>query len=118
MKTIRQLVNRIEKAYQHDIENDSHPTDEELEFYGRCNPDSWATVMMVAQTENYQCILSKLRKKDVLMDMGAGDLRLALKATEKCQKVYAVELCPYTVYRSLQIIGYSMPPNLIVTCAD
>ena len=68
--------------------------------------------------ECYPFVLENLNSNDVVLDLGAGDLRLDILMAEKVKKVYAVEVNPILVGRALQIIGYDMPRNLIVVCAN
>ncbi|MGQ9680485.1 MAG: hypothetical protein ACUVV4_06950 [Candidatus Bathyarchaeia archaeon] len=55
---------------------------------------------------------------DVVLDLGVGDLRLDILMTERAKKVYAVEVNPILVGRVLQVIGYDLPRNLIIICAN
>jgi len=68
--------------------------------------------------ECYPFVLENLNSNDVVLDLGAGDLRLDILMAEKVKKVYAVEVNPILVGRALQIIGYDMPRNLIVICSN
>jgi len=122
MRTIPEIIKQIEKHYQkvsnEEEYEDGGPDEESIEFFNKDRVGTYHTVMYVPQKENYKDALSKLKKDDVLIDMGAGDLRFALMASERCKKVYAVEMCPKTVGDALNIIGYALPRNLIVICAD
>jgi len=68
--------------------------------------------------ECYSFVLENLNSGDVVLDVGAGDLRLDVLMAEKVKKVYAIEVNPILVARALQIIGYDLPRNLIVICAN
>lgn len=68
--------------------------------------------------ETYEAVLSHIRPEDVVLDIGAGDLRLALRLTEEVQRVVAVEVNPVVVAQALDIIGLDLPPNLHVVCAN
>lgn len=68
--------------------------------------------------EFYPFVLENLDPDDVVLDLGAGDLRLDILMAERVKKVYAVEVNPILVGRALQIIGYDLPRNLIVICAN
>jgi SAM-dependent methyltransferase len=66
----------------------------------------------------YNAVLSHIAPEDVVLDIGAGDLRLALQAAERTQKVYAVEVNPLLVAQALAIIGLDLPRNLHVICSN
>ncbi|MEM2996702.1 MAG: class I SAM-dependent methyltransferase, partial [Candidatus Bathyarchaeia archaeon] len=68
--------------------------------------------------EFYPFVLENLDPDDVVLDLGAGDLRLDILMAERVKKVYAVEVNPILLGRALQIIGYDLPRNLIVICAN
>lgn len=68
--------------------------------------------------EFYPFVLENLEPDDVVLDLGAGDLRLDILMAERVKKVYAVEVNPILVGRALQVIGYDLPRNLIVICAN
>ncbi len=71
-------------------------------------PESWL----------YDKILDQLTEDDVVVDMGAGDLRLSLLMAEKVQKVYAVEINHEIISYALDEIGYDLPINLDVIVAN
>ncbi len=66
----------------------------------------------------YLQVLQKIRKEDIVLDIGAGDLRLALRMAEQAQRVYAVEVNPLVVGAALQTIGFHLPRNVQVVCAN
>jgi len=68
--------------------------------------------------ETYQAVLSHVSPEDVVLEIGAGDLRLALRLTEGAQRVVAVEVNPVVVAQALGIIGLDLPRNLHVVCAN
>ena len=117
-RDLNRLLKKLDKFYE-DWANhgEEEPTGTEIRFMKRFG-GSHATVMYVPQSENHLDMLRKLNKKDVLCDMGAGDLRFALQASQICKKVYAVEMNPITLADALKIIGYHLPPNLIAICCD
>ncbi len=98
-------------------DEDLIPSDEQLEFFkGRVG--GFNAVMYVPHAKTYDAMLDLLKPSDVICDMGAGDLRFAWRAAKKCKKVYAVEMCPMTLWRGMQVISWKMPRNLIPVCAD
>jgi len=115
---IETIIRKLEKHRLKEIDADRGPSDEEVRFFNGRVRCSGTAIMYVPHTENYEAMLGQLRSKDVVCDMGAGDLRFALLASMKCQKVYAIELNPCTIGNALTTIGYNMPHNLIVMCGD
>lgn len=115
---MRDIIEKLEKHRQEQMETEERPSKDGIKFYNIDRVGGFSAVMYVPHEENYQDMLSKLKKDDVLCDMGAGDLRFGLMACEKCRKVYAVELSPMILSAALRIIGYLIPRNLIPVCAD
>lgn len=74
--------------------------------------------MWVPHVEQYDEALAGVAPGDVVCDMGAGDLRFAVRACERASKVYAVEANPQAVALALDVLGYEVPRNLVVVCAD
>lgn len=68
--------------------------------------------------ETYSTVLSHVAPDDVVLEIGAGDLRLALRIAERARRVYALEVNPLVVGPALQIIGLRLPRNLHVVCAN
>lgn len=68
--------------------------------------------------DTYALVLQSLAKSDMALDLGAGDLRLALQMAERAWKVYAVEVNPLLVGAALSRIGFELPCNLHVICAN
>lgn len=68
--------------------------------------------------ETYEAVLSHIAPEDVVLDIGAGDLRLALRLTEQAERVYAVEVNPLILAQALEIIGLDLPRHLHVVCAN
>ena len=68
--------------------------------------------------ETYDFVLQSIGQDDVVIEIGAGDLRLALQLAERARRVYAVEVNPLLVGAALQAIGLALPRNLLVICAN
>lgn len=64
----------------------------------------------------YQQALSWLRPTDVVVDIGAGDLRLARRMANLCRKVYAIEWQEALIQKARQ--EAPLPENLIVRVDD
>lgn len=65
----------------------------------------------------YQAVLEQLQPDDVVLDIGAGDLRLARQMAAIVRKVYSIEINPEVLNQGLEH-GKPLPGNLIATCAD
>ena len=48
----------------------------------------------------YKSVLSQIRPDDIVLDIGAGDLRLARRMAAICRRVYAIEIQPALIRRS------------------
>jgi SAM-dependent methyltransferase len=68
--------------------------------------------------ETYNAVLDHVAADDVVLEIGAGDLRLALRIAERARRVHAVEVNPLVVGPALETIGLRLPRNLHVTCAN
>ena len=66
----------------------------------------------------YEAVLRDVGGGDRVLDLGAGDLRLALRMAERAERVYAVEVNPVVVAHALDGIGLDLPRNLHVICAN
>lgn len=68
--------------------------------------------------DTYTLVLSTIQDHDVVLDIGAGDLRLALQMAVRARQVYAVEVNPLLAGVALGEIGLDLPRNLHVICAN
>ena len=68
--------------------------------------------------EIYDAVLQNIEKADIVLDIGAGDLRLALRLAQRAKKVYAVEVNPSVLGLALEAIGFVLPRNLMAICAN
>jgi 16S rRNA A1518/A1519 N6-dimethyltransferase RsmA/KsgA/DIM1 with predicted DNA glycosylase/AP lyase activity len=81
------------------------------------SPTAWEAIFAPYDQPTYQAVLDQLGPDDVILDIGAGDLRLARQMARIVRKVYAVEITAGMLkqsYRSQR----ALPPNLIPICAD
>jgi 16S rRNA A1518/A1519 N6-dimethyltransferase RsmA/KsgA/DIM1 with predicted DNA glycosylase/AP lyase activity len=81
-------------------------------------PDAaWEALYAPYDQDIYQAVLDQLGPDEVIVDIGAGDLRLARQMAKIARKVYAVEI-------NVQVLGQAetardpLPANLIPVCAD
>ncbi len=77
----------------------------------------WEAMYAPYDQPTYQAVLDQLRPQDIILDIGAGDLRLARQMAEIVRKVYAVEINPHVLDRAKESPD-PLPDNLIAICAD
>jgi 16S rRNA A1518/A1519 N6-dimethyltransferase RsmA/KsgA/DIM1 with predicted DNA glycosylase/AP lyase activity len=77
----------------------------------------WETLFAPYDQGTYQTVLDHLRPDDVILDIGAGDLRLDRRMARIVQKVYAVEINPRALDQAMTL-SEPLPANLIPICAD
>lgn len=75
--------------------------------------DEWESRWAPYDEPTYQAVLSYIRPEDVVLDIGAGDLRLARRMAAMARHVYAIEMQP-----DLLAHQGPLPANLTVLCAD
>lgn len=78
----------------------------------------WEAWFSPYDEDTYQEVLDHVGPEDVVLEIGAGDLRLALRLAERARRVYAVEVNPLVVGPALDTIGWRLPRNLHVVCAN
>lgn len=66
--------------------------------------------------ETYRFALEAAHPDDVVIDIGAGDLRLALRMAALVRQVYAVERNPALVFQAAG--RQALPDNLVIVCSD
>ena len=77
----------------------------------------WEAIHAPYDQPIYQAVLDQLSPKDVILDIGAGDLRLARQMAAIARKVYAVEING-RVLNQASDPPFTFPANLIPICAD
>lgn len=77
--------------------------------------ERWEALWAPYDEPTYQLVLDYVRPDDVVLDIGAGDLRLTKRVAAIARRVYAIERDPAVLARSDR---GSWPANLIVICAD
>lgn len=75
----------------------------------------WEAAFAPYDAETYQFVVDRIRPHDVVLDIGAGDLRLARRLAAIAHRVYAVERDPGILSQSDRS---ARPANLIVVCED
>jgi hypothetical protein len=76
---------------------------------------AWEAMHAPYDQPTYQAVLDRIRPEDVILEIGAGDLRLSRQIALKARKVYAVEI-------NIQVLEQAgrdpLPANLIPIHAD
>jgi len=88
------------------------------DFAARHDLTDWEGWWSPYTEDDYRYVLDRVGPDDVVLDIGAGDLRLAVRLAEKVRRVYAVEVNPVVLGPALAAIGHAMPRNLVVICAN
>ncbi|HEY3476539.1 MAG TPA: hypothetical protein VGK56_18125, partial [Anaerolineales bacterium] len=78
---------------------------------------TWEAMHAPYDQPTYQAVLDRLRADDVILDIGAGDLRLARQMARIAQKVYAVEIDAQALEQA-DDLREPLPDNLIPIHAD
>jgi hypothetical protein len=71
----------------------------------------WEAAWAPYDETTYRAALELIRPDDVVLDIGAGDLRFARRAAAQARTVIAVE-------QRAELLTGSRPPNLLVICGD
>lgn len=74
----------------------------------------WEAAWSPYDEDTYRFVLGHVGPADVVLEIGAGDLRLARRLAAVARQVIAVEINPTVLTRDVQ----QRPPNLSVVCAD
>ncbi len=112
MRVLLQRLMDHDKAHRQQFQT-------ELEgFAVRHGLSDWESWYSSYDEETYQTVVDTARADDVVIDLGAGDLRLALRLSARVRRVYAIEVNPLLVAHSLGELGWDLPRNLHVLCAN
>ncbi|MGA9350641.1 MAG: rRNA adenine N-6-methyltransferase family protein [Anaerolineae bacterium] len=87
-------------------------------FAARHGLTDWEGWFNPYDEETYDLVLQNIDEHDTVIEIGAGDLRLALQLSERARRVYAVEVNPLLISAALQAIGFDLPRNLLAICAN
>ncbi len=87
-------------------------------FAAKHGLQDWEAWFAPYDNDVYKFVLERLRPDDVVLDIGAGDFRLALEASGRVRRVYAIEVHPELVVDFLRELGADLPRNLQVICAN
>jgi hypothetical protein len=88
------------------------------EVPSRLDAASWEMVWAPYDEGTYRSVLACFKPDDVVIEIGAGDLRLARRLAPIVAKVYAIEIQAPILEQSRQRLNSSLPDNLTVICGD
>jgi hypothetical protein len=75
----------------------------------------WEAAFAPYDEDTYRFVIERIGPQDVVLDIGAGDLRLACRLAAMAKRVYAIE-------RNAEVLSQAdrstLPDNLIVVSAD
>jgi hypothetical protein len=83
----------------------------------RSEDAAWEAMHAPYDPSTYRAVLDQVREDDVILDIGAGDLRLARQMAQTARRVYAVEIDAHLLDRAYAAPD-PLPLNLIPICAD
>jgi hypothetical protein len=78
---------------------------------------AWEAMHATYSESTYQAVLDQVQTQDVILDIGAGDLRLARRMAQIARKVYAVEIDAQVLDRAYTLPD-PLPASLIPIHAD
>lgn len=78
----------------------------------------WESMWSPYDESTYQVVLSQIYREDIVLDIGAGDLRLTCRMAEIAQKVYAIEKQKELLTNAKTDLPDPIKKNLIVIEAD
>ncbi len=77
--------------------------------------NDWEAAFAPYAEDTYRAVLAQITPGDVVLDIGAGDLRLTRRVAAIARRVYAIERDPAVLAKADRA---AWPANLIVICAD
>jgi SAM-dependent methyltransferase len=78
------------------------------------NAKEWEAAWAPYDEFTYQAVLNYIRSRDCVLEIGAGDLRLAKRLAGVARLVFAIEINPKVLARAVQ----PLPDNLVVMLGD
>ncbi|MBI5563874.1 MAG: class I SAM-dependent methyltransferase [Chloroflexi bacterium] len=78
-------------------------------------PIDWEAIWVPYDEETYRFVVERIYPFDVVVDIGAGDLRLSSRVANIASWVYAIERNPEVLARADR---YGQPENLVAVCTD
>jgi SAM-dependent methyltransferase len=79
-------------------------------------PGTWEELWAPNDERDYQTVLSYITSEDTVLEIGAGDLRLAKRMAEIARWTYAIEIQKAIIDKAAH--AATLPKNLVVICGD
>lgn len=79
---------------------------------------SWEFIWAPYDDTTHQSVLDMIDSNEIILEIGAGDLRLAVKMAQIAKKVYAIEFHEEIILNAWSADGEFRPPNLLPLCGD
>ena len=80
--------------------------------------NTWESKWAPYDEPTYQQVLSFISPEDIVIDIGAGDLRLSRRIAKRCQQVIALEVQFDVIKAGIEFSTNHLPRNLYAVCAD
>lgn len=80
--------------------------------------NDWEKIWAPYDDSTYDLVLESIDRDDVVLEIGAGDLRLAHRIAEKARFVYALEMQLDVLEIGIKNNSQPLPPNICLICAD
>jgi hypothetical protein len=78
----------------------------------------WEMLWAPYDQPTYQAVLELLTPDDIVLEIGAGDLRLAIQIAKVTQKVFAIEIQKPLLDRAINSASEPLPSNLTILSGD
>jgi predicted RNA methylase len=78
----------------------------------------WEKIWAPYDETTYRAVLDQIESEDIVLDIGAGDLRLTRRLMKKCQKVYAIEIQETLLNQTSQEVEDRNSKNLHIIHGD
>jgi hypothetical protein len=79
---------------------------------------TWEALWAPYDQPTYQAVVDLLTPADIVLEIGAGDLRLAIQIANAAQRVYAIEIQEKILDVALNSLSEPLPGNLVVIHGD
>jgi hypothetical protein len=79
---------------------------------------AWELMWAPYDQPTYDSVLQSIRAEDIVLEIGAGDLRLARQIAHVARQVFAIEIHPEIIEQALSSFPQGLPANLSVICGD
>ncbi|MCR4427824.1 MAG: rRNA adenine methyltransferase [Caldiserica bacterium] len=88
------------------------------EFVRRNDLRDWEPCYHPSSEEVIEKVLNFISPSDIVLDIGGGNLSFSLRIAQKAKRVFSLEVNPLLVSQGLREIGFKIPRNLHVICAN